>query len=109
MFALCFSIVLGDIKSFSEISLVLYPLHNNWMISFSLFVKLKSVRLVFSLKQFSTDSELLPMVSVTKASSWEKWIIIIYCPFIILDRKSTRLNSSHVKISYAVFCLKKKI
>src|SRR5690606_39797053 len=24
------------------------------------------------------------------------------------DRKSTRLNSSHVKISYAVFCLKKK-
>src|SRR5690606_2040766 len=26
----------------------------------------------------------------------------------VLDRKSTRLNSSHVKISYAVFCLKKK-
>src|SRR5436309_6156046 len=27
---------------------------------------------------------------------------------LVLDRKSTRLNSSHVKISYAVFCLKKK-
>src|SRR5690606_41602664 len=27
---------------------------------------------------------------------------------ILGDRKSTRLNSSHVKISYAVFCLKKK-
>src|SRR5690606_9026676 len=26
----------------------------------------------------------------------------------VIDRKSTRLNSSHVKISYAVFCLKKK-
>src|SRR5690625_7047529 len=26
----------------------------------------------------------------------------------IIDRKSTRLNSSHVAISYAVFCLKKK-
>src|SRR5690606_42094953 len=26
-----------------------------------------------------------------------------------LDRKSTRLNTSHVKISYAVFCLKKKL
>src|SRR3989442_15826468 len=26
-----------------------------------------------------------------------------------VDRKSTRLNSSHVRISYAVFCLKKKI
>ena len=29
----------------------------------------------------------------------------LYCP----DRKSTRLNSSHLVISYAVFCLKKKI
>src|SRR2546430_13623183 len=27
----------------------------------------------------------------------------------VLDRKSTRLNSSHSQISYAVFCLKKKI
>src|SRR5699024_12808625 len=29
-------------------------------------------------------------------------------PTLTLDRKSTRLNSSHVSISYAVFCLKKK-
>src|SRR3989442_3088436 len=29
-------------------------------------------------------------------------------PFGRQDRKSTRLNSSHVRISYAVFCLKKK-
>src|SRR5690606_5070202 len=29
-------------------------------------------------------------------------------PLVARDRKSTRLNSSHVKISYAVFCLKKK-
>src|SRR5699024_10815408 len=28
---------------------------------------------------------------------------------VVEDRKSTRLNSSHVSISYAVFCLKKKI
>src|SRR5207302_8772154 len=34
----------------------------------------------------------------------EKWWKLLRC----LDRKSTRLNSSHVKISYAVFCLKKK-
>src|SRR5207249_11620267 len=27
---------------------------------------------------------------------------------LVVDRKSTRLNSSHVSISYAVFCLKKK-
>src|SRR5207302_11440157 len=37
-------------------------------------------------------SQLLPAL---ERGSWE-------------DRKSTRLNSSHVKISYAVFCLKKK-
>src|SRR5690349_22469123 len=38
--------------------------------------------------------------------------IIFALPGIVLatiDRKSTRLNSSHVEISYAVFCLKKKI
>src|SRR5947209_9995147 len=29
-------------------------------------------------------------------------------PIEIIDRKSTRLNSSHANISYAVFCLKKK-
>src|SRR3989442_4956924 len=29
-------------------------------------------------------------------------------PQCLIDRKSTRLNSSHVRISYAVFCLKKK-
>src|SRR5690625_2334688 len=33
------------------------------------------------------------------------WLIVAV---LILDRKSTRLNSSHVAISYAVFCLKKK-
>src|SRR5688572_32524952 len=30
------------------------------------------------------------------------------CAYQLLDRKSTRLNSSHSQISYAVFCLKKK-
>src|SRR5438309_6429876 len=29
-------------------------------------------------------------------------------PYVALDRKSTRLNSSHSSISYAVFCLKKQ-
>src|SRR5690625_5701044 len=33
------------------------------------------------------------------------WQIVVT---ILTDRKSTRLNSSHVAISYAVFCLKKK-
>src|SRR5258708_5572029 len=33
---------------------------------------------------------------------------VLICEASILDRKSTRLNSSHQIISYAVFCLKKK-
>src|SRR5690606_2013802 len=36
-------------------------------------------------------------------------LFLVACVVVdIEDRKSTRLNSSHVKISYAVFCLKKK-
>src|SRR5256885_11326131 len=35
--------------------------------------------------------------------------VIIGSPAAPRDRKSTRLNSSHLVISYAVFCLKKKI
>src|SRR5699024_11859155 len=37
-----------------------------------------------------------------------EWNIPIILFVLLLDRKSTRLNSSHVSISYAVFCLKKK-
>src|SRR5258708_27087444 len=36
------------------------------------------------------------------------WYLVGYCCLRQEDRKSTRLNSSHQIISYAVFCLKKK-
>src|SRR3712207_7692451 len=44
---------------------------------------------------------------------WERWNPRLYCmddwaAYAALDRKSTRLNSSHANISYAVFCLKQK-
>src|SRR5690606_41162777 len=35
-------------------------------------------------------------------------VLVNNAAWVAPDRKSTRLNSSHVKISYAVFCLKKK-
>src|SRR5690606_39566847 len=56
-----------------------------------------------------------------KKIGWKNlWIVLLFIALIIMvcdqttnlfkytfqDRKSTRLNSSHVKISYAVFCLK---
>src|SRR5690554_7485879 len=50
-----------------------------------------------------------------KAVSWLLKIAVVGLGFgmnltetVAADRKSTRLNSSHVRISYAVFCLKKK-
>src|SRR5690606_33465153 len=33
---------------------------------------------------------------------------VLFVTGVLVDRKSTRLNCSHVKISYAVFCMKKK-
>src|SRR5262245_62669690 len=36
------------------------------------------------------------------------WALNLGYPTTVEDRKSTRLNSSHLGISYAVFCLKKK-
>src|SRR5690554_2027672 len=43
-----------------------------------------------------------------KAALFTGQMLALQQPHLILDRKSTRLNSSHVRISYAVFCLKKK-
>src|SRR2546422_6565083 len=48
-----------------------------------------------------------PLLSWTELDIW-RYIERERIPIIDLDRKSTRLNSSHGYISYAVFCLKKK-
>src|SRR5690554_7121343 len=54
------------------------------------------------------------LIDLRNADLYESlsWIYLIVNVLIALllhqDRKSTRLNSSHVRISYAVFCLKKK-
>src|SRR5438874_3363977 len=39
---------------------------------------------------------------------WRELQVELLREVVEIDRKSTRLNSSHVEISYAVFCLKKK-
>src|SRR5690606_40661374 len=51
------------------------------------------------------------LIIYVKASSHffrSSWSCVLIACVSRADRKSTRLNSSHVKISYAVFCLKKK-
>src|SRR5690606_1455119 len=51
------------------------------------------------IEMFGVPADALASAATFKAS--------VVLPAAIVDRKSTRLNSSHVKISYAVFCLKK--
>src|SRR5690625_6333378 len=63
---------------------------------------------------FTTNKYYLILLPVITPRFYSLFLLPIfttrfYYPFLlpILDRKSTRLNSSHVAISYAVFCLKK--
>src|SRR2546430_8257532 len=51
---------------------------------------------------------LLASAKAVGEKMWQMPIDDDYREFIKGDRKSTRLNSSHSQISYAVFCLKKK-
>src|SRR3712207_8869720 len=73
-------------------------------------------------------STLFPYTTLFRSSRWSEWVgkqalwvrvllglataAFVYGVLVVtlhvLDRKSTRLNSSHANISYAVFCLKKK-
>src|SRR5207253_10710328 len=54
------------------------------------------------------------LANATWSFSQRYWRLVVVAMLLLLhiavfrDRKSTRLNSSHVAISYAVFCLKKK-
>src|SRR5688572_30868418 len=65
-------------------------------------------------------STLFPYTTLFRSTSYVGWARLVAAsgiagitylnrtPADVVDRKSTRLNSSHSQISYAVFCLKKK-
>src|SRR5690606_40038607 len=62
-----------------------------------------------------TDVYVLGMLAALAGRRFLGWLALAVLPVwaamaaqMTVDRKSTRLNSSHVKSSYAVFCLKKK-
>src|SRR2546427_5672309 len=56
-----------------------------------------------SLQAIEPRVKLLSMLALLIAAAFVRHV-----PVLLADRKSTRLNSSHSQISYAVFCLKKK-
>src|SRR5690606_42017059 len=60
--------------------------------------------------ELAPDAEADPIGHLALAHQHPAWIVRAFAEALGgEDRKSTRLNSSHVNISYAVFCLKKKI
>src|SRR5690554_7610859 len=71
----------------------------------------KSGYLMFGLKQ---DKNLVELINDELLDVFKKELVGLLAEILDPekvfeeDRKSTRLNSSHVRISYAVFCLKKK-
>src|SRR4051812_49809044 len=72
-------------------------------------VELLEVQLVNAIAPFLLNARLKPLM--LKQRTFDKHIVNVSAmegQFYRRDRKSTRLNSSHMSISYAVFCLKKK-
>src|SRR2546426_2944645 len=62
----------------------------------------------FNLSMTATDNVAVTKAEWTFDSTWNTWNTYAGVGPAYTDRKSTRLNSSHLVISYAVFCLKKK-
>src|SRR5690625_4628368 len=61
-----------------------------------------------AINPFSDIRMTAKLMKILKKEKPDKVLSYTIKPVIFGDRKSTRLNSSHVAISYAVFCLKKK-
>src|SRR2546422_5390836 len=64
--------------------------------------------LVFTVRRKSGWLDLLPGFGMKHGVRMKEFLLFNQELAALIDRKSTRLNSSHGYISYAVFCLKKK-
>src|SRR5690625_6833424 len=72
------------------------------------FMKAKTVLVVSYVLIVRELKKIIGVFIIMKNGKNKKHLLEIYFQMKQQDRKSTRLNSSHVAISYAVFCLKKK-
>src|SRR5690606_41351582 len=91
--------------SFAHRALLSFPTRRSSDLEIVPFNKIPDIEpsvkgIILSGSPFSVEDKNAPDIDVEA--------LIAQRPVLGVDRKSTRLNSSHVKISYAVFCLKKK-
>src|SRR5690606_42101328 len=69
---------------------------------------LENGEIATDMARYLTDSEQVPSAVAAGVKLDKDGNVLGAGGILVQDRKSTRLNSSHVKSSYAVFCLKKK-
>src|SRR5256885_6355699 len=70
--------------------------------------KIRGRKMPAEARSFLRSAEVSALAQVLGSSNLPEGFGEIFAACANLDRKSTRLNSSHLVISYAVFCLKKK-
>src|SRR5206468_12531062 len=86
----------------------LYTLSLHDALPISLLADFRTIRTTGLLRAIHSRNHNRAILSTLMRVMLPPWIAIVLMVFIMQDRKSTRLNSSHDQISYAVFCLKKK-
>src|SRR5439155_22599078 len=90
-----------------------FPTYRDHSISFIIYITTSLIFFFFLMIRRPPRSTLFPYTTLFRSARYSCCRSMIAscragaCP-LCSDRKSTRLNSSHVAISYAVFCLKKK-
>src|SRR5204862_2034823 len=90
--------------------LTIPPPPNSTLFPYTTLFRSRELATLYSAFAAGTQATLpeLPIQYVDYAQWQRGWLLGEVLNGQLRDRKSTRLNSSHVEISYAVFCLKKK-
>src|SRR5690242_21045711 len=88
--------------------------HQVWFINKKSYFKIYSLSLHDALPIFSSPEIIATVAQAVREHGLERLVVdpVMVAKGgakLLRDRKRTRLNSSHMSISYAVFCLKKKI
>src|SRR5690606_39337978 len=84
------------------------PIFQNWKVEREIHLEITNYKVDFNKELPKNSEEKFDIDFHTEYINYLEQATSLMESLRLKDRKSTRLNSSHVKISYAVFCLKKK-